>query len=351
MLPRVSLITVNYNGTEDTLACLACLQKCTYPNLEVWVVDNGSRSEERTRLEEGMRDLPSPFHLLPSTDNLGFGGGNNLAIERVLEENRSQYIYLLNNDTEVEPDFLNKAVERAESNPRIGMVNSLCLQFDDRTKVENAGHELLDCGDSVYRGRGTRLGDHTKPVELLGASGAAVLYRVETLRECGLFDASFFLNYEDADLSLRCILMGWKAVLEPRSIIYHKVNASIKKVKDYSFYVRSQFNQFKSYYHNVPTLVLILNAPLVLLRDVGVITLNLIFLRWTILRVFLHAKGRLLHNIRSVWEVRRQNVRKQRASAWYFLRHQRNFIAVYIGYFMDIIVRKRRSVFETKAEN
>ena len=356
MPPRVSIITVNYNGTADTLACLASLQKCSYPDFEVWVVDNGSHPDQVAKLQEGMIGLPSSFFLLPSSTNTGFGGGNNLAIERVLEENRSQYIYLLNNDTEVEPDFLEKAVERAESDPRIGMVNSLCLQFDDRTKVENAGHELLDCGDSIYRGRGDPVSAHSPqptafPIELLGASGAAVLYRVQTLRECGLFDASFFLNYEDADLSLRCILMGWKAVLEPRSIVYHKVNASIKKVKDYGFYVRSQLNQFKSYYHNVPTAVLIANFPFVLMRDLGVIILNLLFMRWGILRVFLHARLRMLRQLGSIRKTRRANMRRQKASVWYFLRLQRNFLAVYIRYFYEIIVTQRRSVFETKAEN
>ncbi len=350
-LPRVSIITVNYNGTEDTLACLASLRECTYPDFEVWVLDNGSSGGQVGQLEKGMAGFPEDFRLLKHPSNTGFGGGNNLAIDQVLSEGKSPYIYLLNNDTEVEPDFLQRAVERAESDPTIGIVNSLCLQFDDRSKVENAGHELLDCGDSVYRGRGSRPEDHLGPVELLGASGAAVLYRAKTLRECGMFDASFFLNYEDADLSLRCILMGWKAVLEPKSIAYHKVNASIRKVKDYSFYVRSQLNQFKSYYHNVPTPVLIANLPFVLLRDLGVIVLNLIFLRWGILRVFLHARLRILTNFRSIWRSRRNNMCKKKASSWYFLRLQKNFLAVYARYFYEIIVTNRRSVFETKAEN
>lgn len=350
MLPRVSIITVNYNGTDDTLACLASLRKCTYPDFEVWVVDNGSSADQVERLGRGFSDLPENFRLLKHPTNTGFGGGNNLAINQVLSEGKSTYVYLLNNDTEVEPAFLERAVERAESDPTIGIVNSLCLQFNDRSKVENAGHELLDCGDSVYRGRGSRPEDHPEPIELLGASGAAVLYRTRTLQECGTFDASFFLNYEDADLSLRCILMGWKAVLEPRSIVYHKVNASIKKVKDYSFYVRSQLNQFKSYYHNVPTPVLIANLPFVLLRDLGVIVLNLVFLRWRILRVFLHARLRMLANIGSIWHVRQENLRRKKASSWYFLHLQRNFLAVYARYFYEIIVTNRRSVFETKAE-
>lgn len=363
MPPRVSIITVNYNGSEDTLACLESLQRCTYPDFEVWVVDNGSETGQREKLKQGMKLLPPAFFLLPSATNLGFGGGNNLAIEKVLAEGKSQYVYLLNNDTQVEPDFLTHAVELAESGPPstpdsrlptaddrpIGIVNSLCLQFNDRTRVENAGHELLDCGDSTYRGRGSRPEDHPGPVELLGASGAAVLYRVETLRECGTFDASFFLNYEDADLSLRCIMMGWRALLQPKSIVYHRVNASIRKVKDYPFYVRSQYNQFRSYYHNLPTGVLLANLPWVMLRDIGVIALNLIFLRLTILRVFLHARMRMLSNLGSIWRVRRANLTRQRTSSWYFLRRQRSFIGVYARYFYEIIVARRRSVFETRA--
>lgn len=363
--PRVSIITVNYNGSDDTLACLSSLRKCTYPDFEVWVVDNGSESKQFEKLKEGMKNLPFPFFLLPSATNLGFGGGNNLAIEKILAEGKSTYVYLLNNDTEVDPDFLTYAVELAEASDcqpltanrfPIGIVNSLCLQFDDRSKVENAGHELLDCGDSVYRGRGESASAHSasptahRPTELLGASGAACLYRLQALRECGMFDASFFLNYEDADLSLRCILMGWKCVLEPRSIAYHKVNASIRKVKDYSFYVRSQYNQFRSYHQNVPYAVVVANLPFIILRDVGVIILNLLFMRWEILKVFLHARLRFFANIRSIEAVHRKNLRQKKASAWYFLRLQKNFLAVYARYFYEIIVTRRRSVFETRSE-
>jgi hypothetical protein len=342
--PFVSILMVNYNGLEDTLECLESLKACTYPAFEVLVLDNGSSLQQVQVLASYQM---KNYRFIAHGVNLGFGVANNKGIEMVVQEGKSKYIYFLNNDTVVEPDFLSQAVAVAEQDPKIGIVASLSLQYANRMVVENAGHDFLDCGDIVPRGRGKSKNAFMQSVEIMGACSANALYRVETLQQSGGYDETFFLNYEDADLSLRCILYGWKCVFAPQSIIYHKVSASIKKVRDYAFSLRSQQNALKTYYYNTPTAVLIANAPFVLLRDLLVVIINTLFLRWEIVRVFLHAKWNFLRMVKMVLGERKRRMQRKQVSSWYIWRHQKNFIPTYMQYFYDILLKKKKSILET----
>lgn len=339
------MIILNFNGLSDTLECLDSLKKCDYPNFEIFLVDNGS---ELVQVEELKKIEMANLRLILNKENLGFAGGNNIAIRQILDESESKYIYFLNNDTVVESDFLERAVWAAESDERIGIVASLSLQYANRELVENAGHDFLNCGDFVPRGRGAKREEFNQACEILGACSAGALYRVDTLKECGLYDEAFFLNYEDADLSMRCILYGWKCVFEPSSVIYHKVNVSIRKVRDYAFNLRSQQNLLKAYWYNTPTLVLICNFIFVLLRDSGVILANGIFLHFEIVQVFVKARWLFWKNIKSVIRERKKRMTKKRVSSWCILKKQKFFLGVYLRYFWQIIMKGERSVFETK---
>lgn len=341
--PRATIVILNYKGLKDTLECLESVKKCTYPHFEVILLDNGSGEDQVKKMREiRMENL----RFVDNKENLGFAGGNNVAIKMVIEEKKSKYIYFLNNDTVVEPDFLGKAIETAEKDEKIGIIAGLSLQYARRELIENAGHILLDCGDSSPRGRNLPKGKMNESKEILGACSANALYRVKTLEECGMYDEKFFLNYEDADLSLRCVLHGWKCVYEPNSVIYHKVNVSINKVRDYTFNLRSQQNQMKSYFYNVPFLVLVLNMPMVILRDIFVVGLDLLFWRWKIVKVFLHAKLLFLKNIRYHWKMRGKRMEGKKISSWYIFKKQKSFIPVYFRFFVDIIWKRNKSTLE-----
>ncbi|MFA7685689.1 MAG: glycosyltransferase family 2 protein [Candidatus Gracilibacteria bacterium] len=345
LTPKVSIIILNYNGIKDTLECLDSLKKCDYPNFEIVLVDNGSENSQVETLEKIKMD---GCRLILNSRNLGFAGGNNVAIKEILNKGDSEYIYFLNNDTVVESDFLAKAVEIAENDRLIGIVASLSLQYFNRGVVENAGHDFLNCGDFVPRRRGALKSKFNKVEDVLGACSAGALYRTKILVECGFYDESFFLNYEDADLSMRCILYGWKCVLQPQSVIYHKVNVSIKKVRDYSFNLRSQQNLLKAYWYNTPFLVLVFNFLFFILRDVAVVLVNVVFLHFEIAKVFVHARVRFFANFREVLIERSKRMKYKKVSSWYILKKQKFFLYVYLQYFWKIIVSNERSVLETK---
>jgi GT2 family glycosyltransferase len=343
MFPRVSIIMLNYNGLSDTLECLESLKKCSYPNFEILLLDNGSTEDQVKALQEVKMER---LRFIDNKKNLGFAGGNNVGIRMVLDEKKSAYIYFLNNDTVIEPDFLERAIERAEGDNMIGIVASLSLQYSSRELVENAGHYLLDCGDSTPRGRNVPKENMQESCELLGACSANALYRVEALRECGMYDEEFFLNYEDADLSLRCILYGWKCVYEPKSIIYHKVSVSIKKIRNYEFNVRSQVNQMKSYFYNMPLIVIVLNSPFIVLRDIFVLLTNLVFFKWIIVKTILHSKLVFLSQIGKILRTRSERMKHKKISWRYIWCKQKSFVPFYWNYFVEIILRRNKSVLE-----
>lgn len=370
MLPRVSVVILNYNGLEDTLKCLDSVFKCDYPDFEVIVLDNGSTgSVNGVKADLGgvSRDVKvlraykhENYRFIDNGRNLGFAGGCNAGMKMVLEEGKSKYIYLLNNDAEVDKDFLRKAVEAAEegekqadaedeagAGKRIGIVASKSLYFDKRDVIENAGHLMLNSGDAYSRGRGEPAGKFTEKEDLLSACGAAILLKCDMLREIGLFDEDFFLIYEDVDLTFRAVVTGWRCVFVPESIIYHKVSATIVKHRDYKMTLRGQVNQFKAYYYNTPLPVLVLNSPFVLLRFLMMVIGGLLFLQWRMVRIFLHAYLILLKNLPTLLKKRRFVMKHRKLSSWYIFKKQRNFIPYSFKYFWDIVVaRKRKSIFE-----
>jgi GT2 family glycosyltransferase len=184
-------------------------------------VDNGSSDGSDTALEQR---FGGRVRLLRTGRNLGFGGGNNVGI-RVA---RGRHLILLNSDAVAAPGFVGELVAVAETHPRIGMVAAKVLDYERRDVLDTVGHLLYP--DGLNRGRG-RLevdrGQYDECRQALFPSGAAALYRSEMLEEVGLFDESFFLYGEDADLGLRGRLAGWECALAPRAVAYHRYSMSV----------------------------------------------------------------------------------------------------------------------------
>jgi len=120
--PKVSIIILNWNGLKDTIECLESLKKITYPNYEVIVVDNDSKGNDADILEERYKNY---IRVIRNKENLGFAGGNNVAIRQVLKEEKSDYILLLNNDTIVEPNFLEELIKIALQDEKIAIIGSV----------------------------------------------------------------------------------------------------------------------------------------------------------------------------------------------------------------------------------
>lgn len=222
----VAIIIVHWNGIELTKACLRSLQKISYPNYRIFLVDNGSSDRDGIGLQ---REFPE-IELILSEKNLGFTGGNNLGMVRALEQG-FDFVLLLNNDTEVEADFLDKLVGSFAQRPKLGMVQALIFFNADRESVWSAGGSFVDAlGISKTIGYGKRKTELNlaKNLQLDWATGCCMLIRAEALREVGLLRDVFFAYFEDVDISLRIREKGWKIGLVPDAIIYHAVASSSK---------------------------------------------------------------------------------------------------------------------------
>jgi GT2 family glycosyltransferase len=222
-LPSVAVIVLNWNGTEDTLECLVSLQRLDYPSLELVVVDNGSRVSPRDLI--GAR-FPEVTYL-ECPRNLGYAGGNNVGIRYALGRGH-EYVFVLNNDTAVEPDVIRHAVEVAQTAPTIAAVGSKIVAWDQRDRVWVAYGEL-NYGQSLVRLVGYYAKDNGRfdqqhDVEWI--PGTAMLLSRRALETVGLFDEEFFAYHEDVDWCTTARELGFRIVFAPGPRIYHKGHRS-----------------------------------------------------------------------------------------------------------------------------
>ena len=166
--------------------------------------------------------------LIISEKNLGFAGGNNIA----LKEAKGDYVLLLNNDTEVKPDFLDSLVELMESDKKIGIVSSKILFFYEDNTIQYAGASpinLITSRGSHYGYKEIDNGQFNKAVETSYPHGACMMIRKSVLEELGLLYEGYFLYYEELDFAERVKQAGYKIYFQPNSSILHKESISTGK--------------------------------------------------------------------------------------------------------------------------
>lgn len=224
--PSVAIIIVHWKGIDLTKACLRSLQKISYPNYRILLVDNGSRESDGKKLKAEFPEI----ELIISEKNLGFTGGNNLGMAKALEQG-FDFVLLLNNDTEVEADFLDKLVGAFSQQPKLGLAQALIFFNADRERVWSAGGSFVDAlGISKTIGYGKRKTelDLAKSRQLDWATGCCMLIREKALREVGLLRDVFFAYFEDVDISFRIREKGWEIGVVSDAVIYHTVAGSSK---------------------------------------------------------------------------------------------------------------------------
>lgn len=227
---KVAVVVLNWNGEEDSLQCIDALKKQTVRH-KLIIVDNGSSDN----LVSTVKSLHSDVILLENTKNLGFAGGVNTGIKYATEKG-NEYIALINNDAIPKKDWLEKLLETISENSGYGIVTGKLLKTDET--IDSTGEQYTSWGLPFPRGRDEQdSGVYDLAEEVFAASGGASLYKVEMLKEIGLFDEDFFAYYEDVDLSFRAQLAGWKVLYTPKAIAHHKVGASSSKLPGFTTYM------------------------------------------------------------------------------------------------------------------
>ena len=220
----ISIITVNYNGLNDTCALIDTIPFDEY-SLEVIVVDNASREDEASVISERYPQVK----VIRSNKNLGFAGGNNLGIKAALGD----YLFFVNNDTlffrgaryEVRGAGIDSLIKRLKSNPNIGAVCPKIRFAWDDAPIQFAGYTPLS--SITIRNRPIGFGESDKgqyneahPTPY--AHGAAMMVKKEVIEKAGLMPEDYFLYYEELDWSMMMRRAGYEIWYEPTFTIFHK---------------------------------------------------------------------------------------------------------------------------------
>jgi GT2 family glycosyltransferase len=244
---KVAILIVSWNGKRDLEICLSSLDhihNCQDFTIDIIVVDNHSTDNTPQFILENYKKIK----LFVLEENLGFAGGNNVGLEYIIQENYD-YVYLLNQDTLVTPDFLSSSLEIAIKDAEIAQLQSLLLQYKSPNLINSSGNPVHFlgfgyCGDSDKDIKDVNLSNVR---EIASASCAAVLIKVSALKQVGLFDPLFISYNEDVDLSWRIKLAGLKVALNPHSIVFHNYEFHKNPNKFYLLEKNRQIILIKNY--------------------------------------------------------------------------------------------------------
>ena len=220
--PSATVIVISWNGGAVLRDCLVSLRAQTTA-CRVSVVDNGSTDGSQALVTNEFPEM----RLIENGRNLGFGEGNNVGMRAAMEEG-ARYVALLNQDARADAHWVEALVETAESDPSIGAVGSRML-LESHPGLLNSTGVLLNLSGCAWD-RGFARADGAawrEPVEILAASGGAVLLRTDALRRIGLFDADYFAYFEDLDLGVRLWEGGYRVVYAPGAEVTHHFSLTL----------------------------------------------------------------------------------------------------------------------------
>ena len=213
-LPLISVVIPNHNGAKFLANCLRSLQSQTYQKMEITVVDNASGDQSLEIVHAA-----APRAVLVRNDrNLGFAG----AVNNGVLASHGDWVAVLNNDTELPPDWLAECALAIQNHPDATFFACRILDFADRNRLYSAGDCFLRAGVGYRRGQELPdRADFHKECRIFSASGCAALYRRQTLQEMGGFDERFFAYLEDVDLGLRLQTAGCHGYYAARAEVFH----------------------------------------------------------------------------------------------------------------------------------
>jgi GT2 family glycosyltransferase len=215
----ISVIIPNWNGQEHLSVCLEALACQTLDDFETIVVDNASVDGSVAFIRQAHPEV----QIIELPTNRGFTGACNAGIA----QSHGEFIVLLNNDTEADPNWLTAVVDTFARHPEAGIVASKMLLFDHRDVFHTAGDFYRTDGIPGNRGVWQQdCGQFDEETYVFSACGGAAAYRRAMLDEIGVLDEGYFYSCEDVDLAWRAQLAGWRAVYTPDAIVYHKLSAT-----------------------------------------------------------------------------------------------------------------------------
>lgn len=305
-VPKVAVISVNYNSGTLIERCLSALSRQSLPPARIIVVDNRSTDGSVEGVEANHPDVC----LIRLDHNAGFSAANNRALKTVGD---CDWVALLNPDAFPEPDWLEKLMQAAEEFPDYSFFGSRMLRADEPRTLDGAGDTYHVSGLCWRRGCGLAAeGAYVKAEEIFSPCAAAALYRTDILEQVGGFDETFFCFCEDVDLGFRLRLAGYRCLYVAGAVVHHVGSAITGKESDFSVYY-IQRNLVWTYLKNMPWPLFWLYLPYHVLMNLFLVAL---FATRGHAKIILKAKYDALKAIPLMYRQRRQIQSKKTISAW-----------------------------------
>ncbi|HAJ2684103.1 glycosyltransferase family 2 protein [Klebsiella quasipneumoniae] len=279
----VYIVVLNWNGWKDTLSCLDSLIELSYNEYKIVVCDNNSSNDSVKRITDwyeskkdshpylvdadyqylDLSNLDSfssqakkGFYLIQTGSNLGFAGGNNVGLRFALNQNDMSHVWILNNDTIVEPSALSALTNKVSTDNKIGLCGSRMVYFHDRDKLQGIGGQykpLLATTRHIAEGEpaDTVFDERVIEKELDYVIGASMLITRACLEDVGLLSEDYFLYFEEFDYCQRLANRGYRFSIATDSWVYHKEGGSTESgrsvVSDF-YQVRNRLIITKKYF-------------------------------------------------------------------------------------------------------
>lgn len=257
VFPKVTILIPNYNGKRWLKQLLRTIDKCTYPNYEILIVNNGSTDDSADFLAKNYPKVG----VLELKKNRGYAGANNLGVKKA----SGKYVLLLNNDTQVTPNFLEPLVEKMERDPKIGAVQPQIRHMVRRDLIDSIGSFFTFTGFLYHYGyfQPHRYKKYQKELFLYSVKGACFLIKRKNYMDLGGIDESFVTYVEESDLCHRILLSGKTIIYVPECFVYHFGGGDMNVMTKSEIVIfRSFRNRFASYIKNLSLKRLILILPI-----------------------------------------------------------------------------------------
>lgn len=252
----LTVVIPNYNCQSFLGECLDSLKNQNH-SFDVVIIDNASHDGSAAYIKENYPE----FTLIENQENLGFAA----AVNQGIKASNTEYVFLLNNDVQLEKGAISNLLKCIKNDDNIFAVSSKMIQYSDRDKMDDAGDEYTIMGWTRRVGYGKSPDRYVQGREIFSACAAASLYRRRILDEIGYFDENFFAYLEDVDISYRARIHGYKCCYCPEAIVYHVGSGTSG----------SRYNEFKTRlaarnnvyvpYKNMPWPQLVINVPFILI--------------------------------------------------------------------------------------
>lgn len=231
--PKIFIILVNWNGKKDTLECLASLARVKSPPFQTVVVDNGSWDGSVETIRNDYPKVP----IIETKANLGFAGGNNVGIEWALSKG-AEWLFLLNNDTTVDPEILQAFLDAALLQPKGKIFGAKIYRYDQPQIIDHLGgfwNPKIAEFESPAQGKSDD-GSYEEMISADYVCGAALFMHQSVIRTVGLLEPRFFLFWEETDLCMRAKNAGIEVWTVPKAKVWHKISASFTGGKPHTHY-------------------------------------------------------------------------------------------------------------------